>query len=291
MSDLDTALGFSIPSRHARGRLARIGPVLEQVLSAHGYPPVIESLLAEALTLTALLGALLKGGNGQLTMQAQTGGGPVELLVCDYRDGELRGYVRHDSEGIQALGVQPGLKALFGEGYLAITFDQAASNERYQGIVPIEGEHLCAAVEHYFAQSEQVPSLIRFAMEGDVAGGLLLQHLPEGEEGRERLHVRQDHPDWEHVRILGETVEPAELANPELALEELLWRLFSEAGEIRAHDRIAISRGCRCSLEHIRAVLSRFSDEDRAEMKDPGGAITVDCAFCAKSFVIPATNP
>src|SRR5688500_17312570 len=77
----DVALGVTVPWRHARGRAARIGPVLDQVLANHGYPPVIEKLLAEALVLTALLGSLLKDPGGQLTIQAQTESGIDELLV------------------------------------------------------------------------------------------------------------------------------------------------------------------------------------------------------------------
>ena len=46
---VDTALGFTIPARHARGRIVRLGPVLDAILSNHGYPPVIERLLAEAV--------------------------------------------------------------------------------------------------------------------------------------------------------------------------------------------------------------------------------------------------
>ena len=157
----------------------------------HEYPAVIEKLLAEALTLTALLGALLKEPQGQLTLQAQTEGGIIDLLVCDYLGGELRGYVRHDAEKLAALPAEPTLQDLFGKGYLAITFDQPLAKERYQGIVPLEGKNLGEAAQSYFAQSEQIPSLVRLAAEKRgghwFAGGLLLQHLPEGEEGRERL--------------------------------------------------------------------------------------------------------
>src|SRR3954449_4992475 len=96
----DVALGVALPSRHARGRIARLGPVVDAVLASHDYPPLIENLLAEALTLTALLGALLKEPEGQMTLQAQTEGGIVDLMVCDYRGGELRGYVRFDRDRI-----------------------------------------------------------------------------------------------------------------------------------------------------------------------------------------------
>src|SRR5947209_608330 len=190
----DAALGVAIPSRNARGRITRLGPVVDTILASHSYPRLIETLLAEALTLTALLGSLLKEAEGQLTLQAQTEGGPIDLMVCDYLGGELRGYIRHDAEKLAELPPEPTLKQMFGDGNLAITIDQPVAKERYQGIVPLEGKNLGEAAQSYFAQSEQIPSLVRLATEkrGDhgLAGGLLLQHLPEGEEGRDRLHTR-----------------------------------------------------------------------------------------------------
>src|SRR3954454_930395 len=244
----DVALGVAIPSRNARGRVARLGGVLDSVLASHDYPPVLERLLAEALTLTALLGSLLKEPQGQLTLQAQTEGGLIDLMVCDYRGGELRGYVRHDAEKLDGLSQQPTLQELFGNGYLAITFDQPMAKERYQGIVPLEGKNLADAAQSYFAQSEQIPSLVRLAAEkrGEhwFAGGLLLQHLPEGEEGRERLHTRLDHPDWPHVAILGGSIRADELTDPGLTLDDLVWRLFHEEDEVRTLPAIKLSRGC-----------------------------------------------
>jgi molecular chaperone Hsp33 len=287
----DVALGVAIPSRNARGRIARLGPVLDAILSSHDYPPLVERLLAEALTLTALLGSLLKDPQGQLTLQAQTEGGAVDLLVCDYRGGELRGYVRHDSDKVAALPAAPTLQEFFGKGYLAITFDQPAADERYQGIVPLEGKTLGDAAQSYFAQSEQIPSLVRLAAEkrgdGWSAGGLLLQHLPEGEEGRERLHTRLDHPDWPHVAILGGSVRNDELADPDIALDDLLWRLFHEEDELRTLATTPLSRGCRCDPDYVRSVIARFPEDERAAMVGEDGMIRVDCAFCSSSFAIP----
>jgi molecular chaperone Hsp33 len=283
----DAALGFALPRRHARGRLVRLGPVLDEVLAAHDYPAPIAQLLSEALVLTALLGAMLKEAGGQLTLQAQTESGIVDLLVADYRGGELRGYVRFDRERL-ATEPQPSLFALFGKGYLAITFDQTATKERYQGIVPLEGAGLAEAVEHFFARSEQIPSLVRLAVDdsGHVAGGILLQHLPEGEEGRERLHTRLDHPEWDHVRALGGTVRAGELVDAALPLESLLWRLFHEEEEIRTLAGIALRRGCRCSPAYVRGVIARFAAAERAEMADADGVISVDCEFCSRVFAV-----
>ena len=289
---LDVAIGVTIPSRDARGRAARLGPVLDVILSAPKYPPVIERLLAEALTLTAVLGSLLKDPQGQMTLQAQTENGAVDLLVCDYLGGELRGYVRHDPARLLDVGPNPSLFALFGRGYLAITFDQPMTDERYQGIVPLEGGSLAGAAESYFSQSEQVPSLVRLAVDdtGHVAGGILIQHLPEGEEGRERLHTRLDPPEWEHVRILAETIKASELSNRELPLETLLWRLFHEEDEIRALSAIPLSKGCRCNFEYVRSVLSRFGEEEQRDMIDSDGFISVDCEFCSRVFPISLSD-
>lgn len=287
-ASIDAAIGFALPHRHARGRLVRLGPALESILAAHDYPAPIARLLAEALVLTALLGATLKDAGGQLTMQAQTEAGIVDLLVCDFRGGELRGYVRFDPERLAEQPSHPSLFALFGKGYLAITFDQALSKERYQGIVPLEGGSLAEAVEHFFVQSEQIPSLVRVAVDdaGKIAGGMLLQHLPEGEEGRERLHTRLDHPEWEHVRVIGQTIRASELADATLPLETLLWRLFHEEDEVRLLSGVPLSKGCRCSPEHIRSVIARFSAAEQAEMVDESGFISVDCEFCSRVFPI-----
>lgn len=290
----DHVLGAILPMRGARGRLARIGPALDTILANHGYPPVLEKLLAEALVLTALLGSLLKDPKGQLTMQAQTENGIIDLLVCDYMAGELRGYVRHDPMRLAEAPSDPSLFSLFGKGYIAITFDQPATNERYQGVVPLEGESLAQAAESYFAQSEQIPSVVRLAAtrdeDGWVAGGLMFQHLPEGEEGRDRLHTKLDHPDWPHVAIMGGSVKVEELTDRNLPLDALLWRLFHEEEEVRTLEPIALSKGCRCSPDYIASVIARFPPEERADMVGDDGMIRVDCAFCATSFPIPPAS-
>lgn len=286
----DQPLVFTIAERHVRGRLVRLGPVLNTIMAAHSYPPAAEKLLAEALVLTALLGSTLKGEGGQLTLQAQTGGGPVELLVCDYKGGELRGYLKFDAERLAEVGSDPTLFALFGEGFLAITFDQAANAERYQGIVPLEGASIGDAAEHYFEQSEQIPSLVRLAARHDaeagcVAGGLLLQHLPEGEVGRDRLHVRHDLPEWEHAKTIATTLKADELTDPATSLETLAWRLFHE-DEVRVEPGDVVSRGCRCSVDYFAGVLSKFPVSERGDMADEAGLINVDCAFCSRVFPI-----
>jgi molecular chaperone Hsp33 len=290
----DSILSFAIPAKNCRGRVVRLGPALDEILAAHAYPTLIRDVLAEAVCLTAMLGALLKDEGAQLTLQAQTEAGVISLLACDYKDGALRGYVEFDRERLAAQPEEPGLIALFGKGYLAITFDQPATRGRNQGIVPLEGASLSDAVQNYFFQSEQIPTLIRVAVEetgGHIsAGGILVQHLPEGEEGRERLHAKLDHPEWEHVAIMGGSVRPAELTDRTLPLEDILWRLFSESDEVRVLSGKPCVKGCRCNEDHIRDVIARFPKDDKEDMVDEEGNIAIDCAFCSRTFVITGTS-
>ncbi len=285
-------LAFTIPARNARGRIVRLDAALDEILAAHDYPAPITHLLAEALVLATLMGSLLKNDGSQVTMQAQTEAGAVNLLVCDYKSGNLRGYVDFDEEKLAELGANPSLFALFGKGFLAITFDTAGGKGRYQGIVPLEGDCLSEACENYFYQSEQVPTLMRCAVrsgsEGCVAAGLLVQHLPDGEEGRERLHARLDHPEWEHVAVMAGSIRHDELLDPDLSQEALVWRLFHEEDEVRIEQREKVKRGCRCSVQHYEQVIARFPEADRADMRDEEGLIMVDCAFCSRQFAIAA---
>lgn len=113
-----------------------------------------------------------------------------------------------------------------------------------------------------------------------------MQHLPEGEEGRDRLHVQLDHPEWEHVAVMAGSLRHEELIDPSLSLEAIIWRLYHEESEVRVEQGAQLSRGCRCSEMHFEEVLARFPKEDRREMADENGIILVDCAFCSKQFPI-----
>ena len=282
----DRVLSFTVGARNVRGTVVRLDAALNAVLAAHDYPPPLATLLGEALVLTVLLGATLRDG-GQLTLQAQAKGGPVDLLVCDYRAGAVRGYLRHDGSNVPA---GADLTTLFGDGHLAITLDPTAGSERYQGIVPLEGASLAEAAELYFFQSEQLPTLLKIAVGWDAArgwvgGGLLVQHLARAEIGGERLSVADMHPDWSHVLALASTMSAAELTDLSLSEEELLWRLFHDE-EVRVQAGAVPTRGCRCTLAHITSVLAQFPADERADMVGDDGRISVDCAFCARVFAV-----
>lgn len=286
----DRLLGFTLPQRAARGRVVRLGHVLDEILGAHAYPEPVARLLGETLALTTLLGALFRPEDGQLTLQAKGQGGPISLMVADFRDWTVRGYAALDLDRRFPAGDDGTLEALFGRGQLVLTLDQTASAERYQGIVELGSTSLEAAAQGYFENSEQLPTLVRLAAAQGAdgrwtAGGLIVQQLARAEEGGTRLHVEGGNSDWEHVAVLGGSVTADELCDLALSEEDLLWRLFNE-DEVRVFPAETLTRGCRCSEAHIRSVLEQFPEEERADMRNADGVISVDCEFCSKQFLM-----
>jgi molecular chaperone Hsp33 len=303
----DVVLPFTLEALDCRGRVARLGDALDQILTRHDYPAPVARLLGEAVVLASLIGSSLKF-DGRFILQTQTDG-PVNLIVVDFDvpDG-LRGYARFDADAVsQAMArgeTRPG--QLLGNGHLAMTVDQGADMERYQGIVPIDGGSLEDVAHTYFLQSEQIPTQVRLAVaqltrRGQPraewrAGGVLVQYLPS-EGGRlpdlpgdgDFGNAATADPDfvesdkWAEARTLLATLADDELADPDLSPERLLFRLYHETG-VRVFDPMPLEERCTCSAERIESMLrDSFSSEERAEMV-VDGQIEVVCEFCSSAY-------
>jgi len=283
----DLAAAFQIEGWPVRGRIVRLGGAIDAILSAHDYPEPVAALLGEACALAALVGSSLKF-EGRLIVQAQ-GDGPVRYVVADYdTEGHMRGYCRFDPAGVAAASrgfARPGARSLLGQGVFVMTLDRGPDFERTQGITPIEGESLSLAAEHYFQQSEQIPTRVRLAVGSVVteagvgwrAGGALIQ-LIAGDDARGSTGEA-----WDRSRALFQTLADDELLDPTVTPETLLYRLFHEDG-VRLEDARALVAQCRCSRERIAGVLTSFDPAERAEMVEADGVIRVTCEYCATVY-------
>lgn len=278
---------FQIEAQDVRGRAIRLGTTVDQILTAHDYPEPISSLMGEIIALTGMLGSIMKF-DGKLTLQAKADGA-IRLMVADYETpGKLRGYAQVDDEKLNALPENPSLTDIFGKGYLALTMDQGADMERYQGIVDLSGDTLADCAQNYFRSSEQTPTRLYLEAGQDPvskkwrAGGLMIQYLAHGEEGGPRLMAQEEKDQWEHLKMLSATIKRQELLDPQLGLKDLLYRLYHEDG-VRVFDEIPMQRNCKCSEDYLRSVLKTFSVDQQDEMV-VDGQITMNCAFCNKDF-------
>lgn len=284
----DRILPFQIEASALRGRIVRLGALVDEVLRHHAYPAPVAERLAEMLALAAALSGALKF-DGVFALQIK-GDGPVKLMVADITTaGHMRGYAQFDAEALAALGEgpAPSVPRLFGAGYLALTVDQGPHTERYQGIVELTGATLADCVHGYFRQSEQLEAAIMVAARpprpgearGWRAGALMLQRLPLS--GGKIAYDEADE-EWRRALILMSSCSAAELTAPDLPAEDLLYRLFHEDG-VRVFRDHRLEARCRCSREKVERVLAALPTADREEMRVEG-EVVVTCEFCGRIY-------
>jgi molecular chaperone Hsp33 len=304
----DTVTPFEVSTLDLRGRVVRLGPVVDEILGKHAYPAPVAKLLSEAIVLTVMLGSALKF-EGRFILQTQTDG-PVGLLVVDYTTpGHVRACARFGKPGVAAAiadgKADPG--ALLGKGHLAMTIDQGDVTSRYQGLVALDGGSLEDAAHEYFLRSEQIPTRVRLAVAEELvpgaegarhrwrAGGIMLQFLPKSPEraridldpgnapeGVELPSMPEDDA-WVTGRALLETVEDIELIDPAVSSERLAFRLFHEPG-VRVFREQEVLAQCTCGRHTVEAMLKSFSQDDRDHMVEDG-KISVTCEFCNSTYV------
>lgn len=299
----DHVVPFAVSALDVRGRTVQLGPMLDTILDRHDYPEPVNRLIAEAVTLTVLLGTALKF-EGKFILQTQTDG-PIPMIITDFRTpGSVRAYARFDADAVAASALNAA--SLLGCGILAMTIDQGEYTQRYQGIVQLDGIGLEEVARRYFLQSEQIPTEVRLGVgevltrrEGEsprhswTAGGVLLQFLPDSEE-RMRLKdlpggdgasdddgFNQDDA-WTEAQALMGTINDVELTDATVEPERLLYRLFHEHG-VRVFDGTKVTDDCACSEEKVRNVLEAMSSNERAESVEDG-KIRVTCEFCSTSY-------
>jgi molecular chaperone Hsp33 len=294
----DFVLPFDIAKAGVRGRLVRLDAASARALSAHALPEPAARVAGEMVALGALLGTALKL-DGRLTIQTK-GDGPLDLVTADYygadevRSRGVRGYARLNAERFADLA-DKAFARLAGAGALAITIEPKVGGKTYQGIVELSPAGIGASAETYFAQSEQLPTVIKLAaaplyVAGDKtphwrAGGIMLQMTPEA--AKAGVESRSD--DWDRLSILLKTVEDLELVDTSLAPETLLWRLFHE-DEVRVQPPEPVVFRCDCDADRITIVLKSYPPEDRAGLADPDGIIRARCEFCGKTHEITSAS-
>jgi molecular chaperone Hsp33 len=285
----DFVATFQLEGEPVRGRIVRLGAVVDEILTRHDYPEPVANLLAEACSLAALVGSSLKF-DGRLIVQAQ-GDGPVSYVVGDYdTSGALRGYCQYDAARVAEVSggfVRPGAKTLLGGGLFIMTIDPTNLKDRYQGVVPIEGETLALCAETYFAQSEQAPARVRLATAEVVtaagrvwrAGGALMQNVA-GDEARGSTEEA-----WRRADALFSTLADDELVDPDLTTETLLFRLFHEDG-VRLYPASPLRAACRCSQDRVLGMLRSFPAEEILGMAESDGVIRVTCEYCSRRYEV-----
>jgi len=320
LQDDDLVMPFRIENAEAGGRLVRLGPAIDEILTRHNYPQKVSQVLGEALLLVAMFGSMIKDRQSdkhtitdqveRFILQTQSDGA-INLIVADYvHPGHLRGYARFDVDKLESLSKNELASQLLGKGHLALTIDRGPDTDRTQGIVSLdnEGPHagLSGAANHYFEQSEQLPTFIQLSMarhfdglqdkseEGSSGwhwrgGALMVQkltsvggHKTSGSE-HENTWSNTDEDSWNRISVLSQSLKDHELLDPLLAIPDLLYRLYHVDG-VRIFDPLKIGAACSCSSKSVTRMLNGFTAREQREMVEDDGKIHITCEFCNRAY-------
>lgn len=284
----DQVQPFQLGAGLVRGRLVRVERSLGDILGHHDYPPAVAALMGQTVALAAALAGALKF-DGIFTLQAQSNG-PVSLLLADVTsDGHIRGYARFDTTRASAeVWQNPMLEApidtLMGKGHLAFTIDQGPDTDRYQGIVELVGPTLANSALAYFKQSEQLDTAVELAAAQGPDGiwraaALSISKMPAGTKGGPILTAMESEDSWVRATLLASTVSTAEMLDPALASERLLYRLFHQE-DLQCFEPKGLAAQCRCSRERIASTLRTIPRSEIETLVNEDGNVTVTCEFC-----------
>ncbi|WP_303907822.1 Hsp33 family molecular chaperone HslO [Thiohalomonas denitrificans] len=269
----DTLQRFLFENLGIRGELVRLDASWQAVLERQDYPPVVRTRLGELMAASILLSATLKF-DGSMTLQVR-GDGPIGMMVVECTSARtLRGLAHWEGEPDEA-----SLTGQFGDARLIITIDQKKTGrDRYQGIVPLEGDSFAEAIEGYLYRSEQLPTRLWLAADSDSAAGLLLQDLP-GQYSEEDA--------WNRVSTLAETVTEPELLDLEQG--EVIRRLFHEE-DVRVFESEPVSFRCSCSRERVESALRGLGHDEVTDIIRTEGEVAVNCEFCNRRYAYDAVD-
>ncbi|HEX6834250.1 MAG TPA: Hsp33 family molecular chaperone HslO [Rudaea sp.] len=268
MSSQDILHRFELEHASVRGVLVRLEDTWKQVRSRADYPAQLAVLLGQTLAASALFTGNIKF-EGALSIQLK-GAGPLGLLFAECtHNGRLRGLARWDGEIAPDFRLTQEDRAPI----LAITIENNASGQRYQGLVPVEDADLSTLFEGYFERSEQLPTKVLLVCDEQRCAGLMLQHLPGS--------AHADPDAWNRVGHLLSTATPDELLR--LPAESLLTRLFHEES-VRLHSAQPLAFGCRCSRERVAAMLQSLGRAEADASVNAEGVIEVTCEFCNTQY-------
>ncbi len=282
----DSVVRFLVRDAGVRGVVVTLGRAWRDVVSRHALPVPVRDGLGEFSAAAALLGATLKF-DGSLVLQIH-GDGPVALFVVEYRsDGGYRATAKlREGASIPDGAPLPKLVNAQGRGRFVVTLDpreRAPEQPPWQGIVPFEDETVAGLLERYMQRSEQIPTRLWLAADGEHAAGLLLQRLPD--EGGQAGDADVD--GWNRVQRLAETVTREEL----LALppEELLRRLFSQES-LHAFDERSVRFACRCTRDKVGDMLKLLGSDEVEAILAERGEIEVRCEYCNETYRFDAVD-
>ena len=278
---------YLFEDRSVRVQAVRLHDTWLAAQENHQYPPAVQRLLGELMAAAALLAANIKF-EGSLLLQIQ-GSGPIALLVVECQsDLSLRATVKiREGHAVPADGNMQSLLNPDGQGRFIVVLDprrKVPGQQTYQGIVPLEGDTVAQALQHYMKASEQLDTRLWLQADTQNAAGLLVQRLPD-QGGAARAESTAD--TLARAIVLADTLEPDELVRTDI--DTLIHRLYWEETLI-AFEPIPVRWHCTCTRERVSSMLRTLGEREVQDILAEQGNVRVTCDFCGKPYEFDAVD-
>lgn len=273
MSNSDQIQRFMFEHHDIRGELVGLDDAYQTVIRKNDYSDPVKQLLGEWMAAASLLSEILKF-EGSVILQARGNEGIGILMAECTHEQKIRAIAQ-----VHGDVTTTSIKELFSAGHLVITI-QPEKGSRYQGIVPMDSDSLAKCLEHYFEQSEQLPTRIWLQADGKQAAGLFLQKLPVEQDATDE-EKETSHHQWEHAVTLADTIKAEELLN--LDNDSILHRLYHEE-DIRLFDVQDIDFHCTCSRDRTAESIKTVGKDELLSILESEPEIKVTCQFCNETY-------
>ena len=254
--------------------------IVQSAFEAHRTSKTMTAALGRCLTVTSLMGSLLKDKTDTLSLQIK-GDGPAGSILCvsNYR-GDVRGYAENpDAELPPNEHGKLDVGGAVGQGNLCIIRD-FGTGEPYVGISQLVSGEIAEDISEYFVVSEQTPTVCALGVRANTdnscksAGGFLLQLLPGADDSIVPILEK-------NITTLGSVSKLIELSKTP---EEII-AMVLEGIEYDLFDKYEIGYVCTCDREKYMRALIGLNQADMDELAETGEPIETVCRFCHKKYV------
>lgn len=253
--------------------------IAEKARKFHSTMPLGTAALGRLLTGAVLMGNMQKDEDTSLTLQMH-GDGPLgRVLAVANSKGEVKGYIEHPLADLPLnrfgkLDVGGGI----GQGYLSVVKDMNMK-EPYIGQVPIQTGEIGDDIAFYFAQSEQVASLVALGVLVDrdysvkQAGGFIVQIMPDCDE----FNLKKFEKSAESITSVTQMLERG------LSNEELIREVMKEF-EVDILEEKDVCYHCDCSDDRMQRAIISLGKKEIQDIIDEQGEAEIVCQFCNKAY-------
>lgn len=253
--------------------------IVQKAFEVHKTAKTMTAALGRCLTVTSLMGSLLKDKADTLSLQIK-GDGPAGTILCvsNYR-GDVRGYAENpDTELPPNEHGKLDVGGAVGQGTLCIIRD-FGTGEPYVGISQLVSGEIAEDISEYFVTSEQTPTVCALGVRANTdnscraAGGFLLQLLPGADDSIIPTLEK-------NIASLGSVSKLIEVGHtPEAIIAMVL-----EGIEYDLFDSYEIEYQCTCNRDkYLRALIS-LNQDDMDELAETGEPIETVCRFCHSKY-------